>query len=214
MITRHGARAATRNLMLAGMMMAMTGLSVQAAEPEADPRAVVTALSQNLLDTMRNARQLGYKGRYAKLEPVVRQAFDVPYMTKVAVGAGWDGLTPVQQAALADAFGDFIAATYARRFDGYDGEKFVTQGEHPIGNAMLVQTQLIKSDGEPVALNYVARRDDGQWRVVDIFLTGTISELATRRSEFSSVFRASGYDGLLGALRQKVARIESEAQLS
>lgn len=211
--------AATRNLMLAGLI-AIAGVAPGIAAPAvsaADPSTVVSGLNGNLLAVMQNAQKLGYEGRYAALEPVVRQVFDVPYMTRIAVGSGWSTLSAEQQAQLTDAFRKFITATYARRFDGYSGEKFVTDGARPLGDSTLVATRLIKSDGEPVVLNYLTRQDEnqgGHWQVVDIYLTGTISEMATRRSEFASVFRRSGYDGLLQVLEQKVSQIETESHLS
>jgi phospholipid transport system substrate-binding protein len=187
---------------------------VLAADTGSQPGAVVSGLDQSLLDVMQHAKQLGYDGRYAKLEPVVRQTFDIPYMTRIAVGPGWSTLTADQQAQLSDAFGKFIVSTYARRFDGFSGEKFEVIGERPIGQATLVQTQLVKSGGEPIALNYVARQDAGQWHVVDVYLTGSISELAQRRSELSSVFARNGFGGLLSTLQQKVAQAESEGRVS
>ena len=211
--------AATRDMMLAGLI-AIAGVAPGVAAPAvsaADPSTVVSGLNGNLLAVMQNAQKLGYKGRYAALEPVVRQVFDVPYMTRIAVGSGWSTLSAEQQAQLTDAFRKFITATYARRFDGYSGEKFVTDGARPLGDSTLVATRLIKSDGEPVVLNYLTRQDEnqgGHWQVVDIYLTGTISEMATRRSEFASVFRRSGYDGLLQVLQQKVSQIETESHLS
>jgi phospholipid transport system substrate-binding protein len=211
--------AAARDVMLAGLV-AVAGVAPGIAAPAVsagDPSTVVNSLNGNLLAVMQNAQKLGYKGRYAALEPVVRQVFDVSYMTRIAVGSGWSTLSADQQAQLTDAFRKFITATYARRFDGYSGEKFVTDGTKPLGDSTLVATRLIKSDGEPVVLNYLTHQgagQDGHWQVVDIYLTGTISEMATRRSEFASVFRRSGYDGLLQILQQKVAQIESDSHLS
>ena len=210
---------ATRGMIMAGVV-AVAGVTPGIAAPaasSADPSMVINSLNGNLLAVMQNAQKLGYKGRYAALEPVVRQVFDLPYMTRIAVGSGWSTLSADQQAQLTEAFRKFITATYARRFDGYSGEKFITDGAKPMGDSTLVATRLIKSDGEPVVLNYVTHQDDGQsgqWQVVDIYLTGTISEMATRRSEFASVFRRSGYDGLLQILQQKVAQIESDSHLS
>jgi phospholipid transport system substrate-binding protein len=182
------------------------GYSAFAVEALGQPGAVVTTLDQSLLDVMQQAKQLGYDGRYAKLEPVLRQAFDIRYMTQLAVGPGWSSLTQEQQDRLSDAFGKFITATYARRFDGYSGERFETLGEKPMGQTTLVQTRLVKPNGETIALNYVIRQNGGRLQVVDIYLTGTISELAQRRSEFSAVFQRTGYDGLLTALQQKAAQ--------
>src|SRR3546814_5674506 len=74
----------------------------------------------------------------------------------------------------------------------------------------LVRTRLIKSDGEAVALNYLMRPGDEGWQIVDIFLKGSISELATRRSEYSSVLRREGYDKLIAMLSQKIAHLDNQ----
>jgi phospholipid transport system substrate-binding protein len=188
--------------------------TVRADDAPAPPQATVTKLDQSLLDVMRHAKQLGYEGRYTQLAPVVQQAFDISYMTRIAVGPGWATLSQDQQNQLSAAFGKFITSTYARRFDGYSGENFQTLGAKPVGPAVLVQTQLVKSDGEPIALNYMTHENEGRWQIVDVFLTGTISELAQRRSEFSAVFQQAGFDGLLSSLLKKITQAQSEAHLS
>jgi len=45
------------------------------------------------------------------------------------------------------------------------------------------------------------------WQVADIYLTGTISELATLRSQFTSVLAREGVDGLIATLNRKTDMI-------
>ena len=73
----------------------------------------------------------------------------------------------------------------------------------PFGAGQLVETRIVKSDGESVSINYLMRRDGDTWRIGDVYLTGTISELATRRAEITSVLRSQGIDGLIQALNRK-----------
>ena len=213
MSIRHGRGLPRRLALIPFVALALAAGPALAAEADAPQVQLVKHLDGTLLDVMRNAKQLGFKGRYAKLEPLVQQVFDVRLMTQVAVGSGWNELTDDQRAELVKAFGQFIAATYADRFDGYSGEKFVESGQRPYGTGTLVQTQLVKSDGEPVALDYVTHENDGNWQVVDVYMTGTISELATRRSEFSAVFHRAGYEGLLQSLQEKVAQIKHQSEV-
>jgi phospholipid transport system substrate-binding protein len=84
-------------------------------------------------------------------------------------------------------------------------------GERPYGPATLVETRIVKSDGDPVAINYLMRRNGDVWQIADVYLTGTISELATRRSEFTSILRSQGIDGLIAALNRKAGSIVSAA---
>jgi phospholipid transport system substrate-binding protein len=179
------------------------------AEAEADAASAVRGFYDVLLDTMRDGPQLGQRGRYAKLEPVILKVFDVPYMTRMAVGASWAATPDPKQHQATEAFGHYMTATWADRFDSYSGEKLEVTGAQPYAAGAVVHTRIVKSNGEPVAIDYLMRRNGDVWQVADVYLTGTISELATRRSEFSSVLRSRGIDGLIALLNQKAGMLVS-----
>ena len=162
-----------------------------------------------LLDVMKQAKALGVRGRYAKLAPAIRATFDLAAMTRIAVGPDWTSLSPQQQTSLIEAFGRMTIATYANRFDGYAGEQFVVDPKpEPRNTGTIVRTKLIQSNGEPVMLNYLLRSSESAgWRIVDVYLTGTISELATRRAEFGSLLKSGGPDALDRSLRQQADRL-------
>lgn len=171
----------------------------------ADPAATrIQGLCVALLDTMKQAKQLGVKGRYAKLAPVLSQTYDIASMTRVAVGPSWDALQPAQQAALMEAFSRMMIATYASRFDDFSGERFeILQSSDQAGGAKMVKTQIVQSNGKAVPLNYVMRSNGPDWKIVDVYLDGTISELASRRAEFGTILKSGGPDALIASLRQK-----------
>src|SRR3546814_2269537 len=51
-------------------------------------------------------------------------------------------------------------------FDGYEGERFEVLGEQPAQRgAVLVENQIVGSDGEPVAINYQIGRASCRERV-------------------------------------------------
>ena len=189
-------------------------LSDRAAAAGSGAGTPVQGFYDALLSTMRNGQSLGLSGRYAKLEPVVLGTFDVAYMTRLAVGASWASLPAVKQQQLIRSFGRYVTATWADRFDSYGGEKLEVTGEHAYGNAVLVETRIVKPDGDPVVINYLMHEVGDSWRIADVYLTGTISELATRRSEFTAVLRRDGVDGLIDALDRKAAGAVSDAARS
>jgi phospholipid transport system substrate-binding protein len=152
---------------------------------------------------MQHAAPLGPKGRYQKLEPVVRGTFDVPFMARLSVGPAWRSLTPEQKRRAVQAYSRYIAAIYASRFDDYAGEKLEVLGQQQIKHGTLIKTHIIKANGEPVAINYVVHDNDNAWQIRDIYLSGSISELATRRSDFANILRTSGIDGLIDSLNKK-----------
>lgn len=177
------------------------------AQP-ATPAAVVEGFHAALLDAMRNARALGPRGRERRLRPAMQAAFDLPAMARIAVGPPWTGMAEGERQALVSAFSDWVVATYAGRFDGHAGESFATTGESALGSGdRLVRTQLLRPGDEPVQLNYLLRGGEGRWRVVDIYLGGTISELASRRAEFTALLREGGAERLTAELRRRIATL-------
>jgi phospholipid transport system substrate-binding protein len=164
----------------------------------------VSSLSDALLDTMKRAKDLGIKGRYDKLAPVLAKTYDLPLMTRIAVGQNWDALTPEQQKAVVAAFSRMTTATYASRFDGFSGEQFVIlQTVDQKSGDKIVKTQIIQSNGKPVALSYLVRNTGSDWRIIDVYLNGTISELANRRAEFGAVLKSGGADALVSSLNKQ-----------
>jgi phospholipid transport system substrate-binding protein len=153
---------------------------------------------------MKQAKELGVKGRYDKLSPVLAKTYDLPLMTRIAVGPNWATLTPEQQKAVVAAFTRMTTATYASRFDGFSGEQFVIlQTVDQKNGDKIVKTQIIQSNGKPVALSYLVRNTGSDWRIIDVYLNGTISELANRRAEFGAVLKSGGADGLVSSLNKQ-----------
>ena len=99
----------------------------------ADPEDSVRNLYDALLSTMKEGRVLGESGRYARLEPVIHRLFDIPSMVRLAVGTSWATLSPAQQQQVTGAFGRYISATYADRFDSYSGQQLEVTGHQSSG---------------------------------------------------------------------------------
>jgi len=174
-----------------------------------DPAASrISSFYGALLDTMKQAKQLGLKGRYDKLSPVLAKTYDLMSMSRIAVGPGWAALSQQQQLAIVNAFTRMTVATYASRFDGFSGEQFevLETSDRPNGDK-IVKTRIVQSDGKTVALNYLMRRDGADWRIVDVYLDGTISELANRRAEFGAILKSGGTDALVGSLVKKADKL-------
>ncbi len=187
------------------------GLAQQDAVPEAAPGAVVAQVNEALIGAMREAEALAFQGRYDRLAPVFMAAFHFPFMTRVAAGRHWRDLEPEQKDLLAAAFARMSVTTYAARFDGYTGQSFEIGEtiEQPRGK-VLVRNRLINGGGEAVAIDYLLRDFDGQWRIIDVFLDGTISEIATKRSEYNSILKRTGFDDLLARISSKTAELAAE----
>jgi phospholipid transport system substrate-binding protein len=199
----------SRLLKLARLWLFSAGLVIvaaataPAATPAMGPRAVVQHLYAALLDTMKHAAALGVKGRYQKLQPFIFGTFDLPFMARLTIGPLWFRLPPEQKYRMTQAYGRYITAIYADRFDGYSGERLEVLGEQKIPHGMLVLSRIIKSNGEPVTLNYLVHDNVIGWQIRDVYETGTISELATQRSEFARILSDGGIEKLIASLNKK-----------
>ena len=190
---------------LAMLLFALT-VTVRASTP---PAGTAGSFYDTLLAAMKRGPALGFSGRRQMLEPEIRRDFNLPLMTRLVVGPAWRGLPADQQQALVNAFSDFIIANYASQFRDFSGERFVVDPGAtalPSGD-VIVHTKLFTGDGGTVQLDYLMRENAGSWQTIDVFLTGTISELAARRSEFSSVLRQGGPAALIELLKKKTAAL-------
>lgn len=179
----------------------------QTKSPE--PVQVVEDLHAALLAVMRHADELGYRGRYERLEPVLRRTLDLGFMGSKAAGRQWKHFTPEQQHRWLDVFSRLTLANYAGRFNGYSGQRFETLGSEPAPHdTVLVRTRLTGGE-EDVQLNYRLRKAESGWRVIDIYMHGTVSELALRRAEYSTALERNGLDKVVADVEAKIHDLET-----
>ncbi len=198
-----------RRFLAAACILALGLLGpVPARAAPGSPSDVVRHFYAALLDSMKNGPALGSKGRYKKLEPVILAGFDVRFMTRMSVGPTWGRLPPEEKERAWKAFARYVTATYASQFGKYDGERFDVMSEEKIKHGTVVRSRIAPSDGDAVAINYVLHDNDTAWQIRDIYLTGTISELATRRADFMSTLRQGGIEALIAKLNKKADELQ------
>jgi phospholipid transport system substrate-binding protein len=169
------------------------------------PSAAVVKIQtyyQQLMPTIQQAGRLSVRERDKRFTPVITAIFDIATMARLAVGPAWKGFSAEQQAAVRDAFARFIVADYASQIKDYSGESFVVDPQtvpETRGGGEVVKTKLLQPGGRTVNINYLVRGE----RVIDIYLNGTISDLAMRRDEFASIIASGGADALIKRLRER-----------
>jgi len=183
-------------------------LSVAAAARGADTgaTAVVNRLDDTLVSVLKDGERLGYEGRFKQLQPAMQQAFDLDYMAEKSLGQYWSNLSEADRTRWRQLFGEFTVANYAANFDRFTGQRFEVLGEEPSTNdTVLVKTKVVTPGEDDVVLTYRLQKNAGTWRIVDVFLKGTVSELALRRSDYSSVLQREGFDKMATDVRGKIA---------
>ena len=202
-------RRRRRALAAVGAMIATLALPAGAQTAPVDPAvASIRAFYEVLLDVMKQADKLGVRGRYDKLAPAIRSVYDLPAMTRLAIGPDWSTIPAEQQTALIDAFSRKTIATYANRFDGYSGQSFLVEPEVETRNTgRIVRSKLIRPPEIPISLNYLMRESGDTWKIVDVYLVGFISQLATERTEFGAILKKGGPAALIDNLHQQIDKL-------
>lgn len=180
------------------LALALTLFAPAARADAADPATpAVQGFYATLLECMKGGKTLGAQGRYDKLKPVIERTFDLPTMVKYAVGPAWSTTSAEDQKALTDSFTRMTVAQYAGNFSSFDGEKFTVEPKAEIrGTDHYVKTALVAKD-QTVAFIYRMRQFGSDWRIIDILLDGSISQLSVYRSDFAATLKAGGAAALV-----------------
>lgn len=180
---------------------------------ERSPMATVETFHAGLLDIMKDAKSLGFQGRIDRLAPLMAETFDLDFMASKTVGSHWRKLSEEDKQRWMESFTQLTTANYAGRFTGYTGEEFVTLGEEEAAReTRMVLTKIVVPDDEDVEINYRLMKKNGAWKVIDVYLNGTVSELALRRSEYSSALKREGFEELLASIETKIEDLKAKGR--
>ena len=180
------------------------------AEPIEPPRQPVEKLNARLIDVMKDAKRLGYAGRYKKLEPVVQEVFQFEAIAQIALGSHWNNLDPSQKQTFIAKLTELSIATYASQFDAYDGQTFrydSTEATKP--DRAIVRYTMLAPNGKPVKFDYILNQSNGQWAIINIIVDG-ISDLALKKAQYTSVIDREGFNSLMNKLSQKITDYASK----
>jgi phospholipid transport system substrate-binding protein len=195
----------SRSLLVLVSLVLLTPVGALAAAP-GSASAVVENLHDTLTGAMKEAETLGYQGRFDLIAPAVNTNIDQHFMASKSIGRHWKKLSEAERMRWLETFSDLTVANYAGRFKGYSGEYFTLDGEEDAPrNTKLVKTTLVLPSDDDVILNYRLHETDGSWKIIDVYMNGTVSELSLRRSEYSSTVKREGFDALMAAVEKKLA---------
>lgn len=183
-----------------------TGLAMQVAQAaESTETNIVLKLQDGLVTILSEAVPLASQERSAAFTNLVESTFDINAMGAVAVGLDtYRNWTDAQRSDFLAAFARFMVATHASRFEDVRNPDFQIEGsEDARAGRKIVHARYLRADKEPVSIDYLVRPTKDGWRVLDVYLDGTVSLLALHRSEFASVLRSKGFDGFIAAMNAK-----------
>jgi phospholipid transport system substrate-binding protein len=191
---------------IVGAVMAPSLAPIAAYADASEPAAQqIDTFDAALIRTMKTSG--GPAARAKTIGPAVDSTFDIPTMLAFAVGPAWATTSADDKAALIASFRKFTIASYAKNFNGYDGQK-ITVDPNVLTRLpdKLVKTTM--SNGSTnVVLGYRMRQAGGTWKVIDVLFNGSISQLTTQRSDFSATIASGGVKALIAKLDVQTAKL-------
>ncbi len=202
----------SRRFFLAVLVGLFLGLALNPiAAAEADPKAFVAQLAGKAMETM-TAKGIPDSERSQRFRTQFTTDVDLPEIGKFVLGRHWRAATPEQQQEFIKSFEDIVVLTWATRFKDYGGDlRHVVTNAMPDGERGIVVESMVERDHQtPINLQWRLKKGEPDLRVVDLVVEGA-SMAITYRNEYSAVIQANGgkIDGLLGAMRTKIAEMQS-----
>ena len=180
----------------------MTGIALVAMGTNAIAAGQATSeierFAASLLSLSRSA-SAPFAQRFAQFAAAVDDTFDVQSILRTSVGPSWDAMSPDEQGRLFQVFREYTIASFVANFDKPRNGFQVAQ-ERDVGTRKIVDSTI----GD-TKLSFVLLQTSSRWRVVDVLLDGTISRVATQRSDFRSALSHGGGPALLEALQRKLS---------
>jgi phospholipid transport system substrate-binding protein len=191
-------------VILACLYMAGTNLAYAAAQSKSTAGKIVDKFQEELIAVMKDGKKLGYSGRYDKLKGAVTNSHDLPKIARIVVGKEWEKLSTTQQALLVDVFSRLSIASYAHNFKDYSGESFTFDNEEETTRGgLVIHTHLTIPDDKPVKFDYMLKENGDSWRIINIIANG-VSDLALKRSEYTTILQREGFDALIAKINEKI----------
>jgi phospholipid transport system substrate-binding protein len=206
--------------MIRPMILAIFALSVAggayAADPPAAPAAAPSTLGpQELVENSAkrmlqelDANRSMYKNDSAKLDALVANVllpnFDTEYSARLVLGQTWRTATAEQRKRFVDAFYHSLLRNYGSALVDFSADRFVIlpyKGD-PADTMATVRTEVKRSSGDKVPVNFSLRKTDGVWKAWDVVIEG-ISYVKSFRTDFGSEIQQKGLDEVINRLESQ-----------
>jgi len=214
-----------RPLLLATLMLAAPVLVValvppaSAADSPGERSAASEMIARNtrsILDTLYARRAEFSRDRNALRDFVTAEIdaiFDRNYSARQVLGRHARGADPADIALFADALTDSLLQRYGSALLDFNTRlevRIVSEAELPRNYGVIVSSQLLRRNGDPIALDYLLRQQpDGQWKVFDVRIEG-ISMVQTFRQQFDAELQHKSIREVTAELRGGQLKVSAD----
>jgi len=140
---------------------------------------------------------------------IINRTYDAEKMLKMIIGVGWKNQENEKKKELIMVFKKYISKNYLKRFSKINDVSFSNEKKEKISSDFfLVRSNLIIKQ-EKVSIDYLLHLKDNTWKIFDVLLDGSVSEVATKKSEFRIYIKEKKIDELIEALKKFNSQIPS-----
>ncbi|MCF7970211.1 MAG: ABC transporter substrate-binding protein [Methylococcaceae bacterium] len=190
---------------MAGFFLLLLSQFVVAEVNETEAASqVVQGFQAELLSVMQQGDKLSFAQRFEQLKPAVIKTHDLAKITRIIVSKEWQNLSTEQKQELIQKFSTLSIASYAHYFKSFSGESFKIESVKQLSPGQIyVHTFLVLPDDKDVSMDYLLKKTDDDWHIINIITNG-VSDLALKRSEYVAVIQKSGFDVLISEISAKI----------
>jgi len=178
-------------------------LKIDAGDPnqliESSANAMLAELDARRSEFRKNPDRL-----YGVVERVLLPHFDVEYASRLVLGKHYRGATPEQRKRFVDAFYGSLMGNYGDALIEFTGDRIkVLPTPVPAdATAAVVRTEVKRSNGEKIPVNYVLRKTETGWKAWDVVIEG-VSYVKSFREDFGSEIDQKGLDAVIQRLESQ-----------
>ena len=201
-----------RNLFLAILFATIAAFAMQtraAGVPGPGPQQLMEQVSRDLLrelDASREAMRQDPSKLRALVDEYLLPHFDTDYAGRLVLGTHWRTATPEQRQRFIDAFYKSMLAAYGDAILEFTADRLTIlpfKGD-PNATTATVRTEVKRSNGTPVPVNYSLRATPQGWKAWDVTIEG-ISYVRNFRTDFGAEIDQKGLDAVIKRLESQNA---------
>lgn len=190
------------------LLLSATLLVASLAQAQSQPADVVQLMADRVIERLRAAKPLTDNQAYELVEDLILPHLDFEAFARLSLGKYWRQASPEQRVAFTREFRDLLMRSYATSLNSYSGERIEQLGQRDDGeDRVMLQTQLIRTQGAPIRVDYRLRQTDGVWKVYDVVIDG-ISLVITYRTSLGEEISREGLDALIQKMTDHKIKVD------
>lgn len=138
------------------------------------------------------------------IEEVISKTYDIKKMSKIILSRYWVEHKTEENNKFIEVFTSYISRNYLKRFDKVKSIDIVYKSVEDLGeNYKVAQVSYKFNNTDNLNLNYMLIKNKEEWLIFDVLINGSISEVATKKSEFAETLKLGGIRSLIDLISNK-----------